>query len=68
MPTKFDSMKNLPANLQFKCLKGLITGSLQTVRGNVSHSKLATFFESLQIATVSPRMIENSSFVNNFKM
>ena len=33
---------------------------LESVRGTVSHSKLATFFEWLQIATVSGTMVQNS--------
>lgn len=65
---KFDSMKNLPANLLLKGLKGLITGSIKKMRDNVTHSKLATFFESIQVAIASPKMVKNSSFFNNFKI
>ena len=61
-------MKNLPANLLLKGLKGLITGSIKKMRDNVTHSKLATFFESIQVAIASPKMVKNSSFFNNFKI
>ena len=60
-------MKNIPANFQFKNLKGLIIGSLQSVRGTVSHSKFTTSFLS-KIATVSPKIVENLMFFNNFKI
>ena len=52
-------MENPPPNCQLKSLEGLIIGSFQNVRGNVSESKLVIFFKLHGTATVSPKMTEN---------
>ena len=52
-------MENPPPNYRLKSLKGLILGSFQNVRGNVSESKIVIFFKLHGTATVSPKMTEN---------
>ena len=41
---KFDCIKKLPANFQLKSLKSLMIGSLERVRGYVTHIKRTTIF------------------------
>ena len=54
-------MENPPPNCRLKSLEGLIIGSFQNVRGNVSESKLVIFFKLHGTATVGPKMIVNCS-------